>query len=272
MVRTARRYIAIIVQDVSDLEKSISIYNEFSRTSGLYLNVEKTEIINLHSTEFNQPITLNCDNSSITIHTVESVTICGKLFSNNPHLEYHANVLQKIDKLELALVGWRKRPISIFGRNLILKTYGISQLTYMMQNTFFKPPECAKIEKICFNYLWNKKIDKSKAYERISRLKLKFPFGCGGINAIDIESFDSALKVRQVIRSTDSEYKHIINELQAVHLRFNPDALFQRKTTNSFVNRAISNISKIGKYMLNEILESGELKLHKSYFNMIDSL
>lgn len=263
--------IAIIVQDISDLEKSISTYNAFSRVSGLFLNVDKTEIINLHSIEFNQPILLNCDNTTVTINTVQSVTICGKLFSNNHNLEYHSNVLNKIDKLELALVGWRKRPFSIFGRNLILKTYGLSQLTYMMQNTFFRPSECIKIEKICFNYLWNKKTDKSKAYERISRVKLKYSYCCGGINATDIESFDSALKLRQIIRSTQSDNKHIINDLQVQHLNFRTECLFQRNSSNLFINKAISNLSKLGKNMIKEILECGDLKLHKSYYNTIAS-
>lgn len=263
--------IAIIVQDVSDLEKAINTYNEFSRASGLYLNVDKTEIINLHSVEFNQPVLLNCDDICVSINTVESVTICGKLFSNNPNLEYHSNVLNKIDKLELALVGWRKRPVSIFGRNLILKTFGLSQLTYMMQNTFFKTSECTKIERICFNYLWNKKADKSRAYERIARIKLKYPYSCGGINATDIESFDSALKLRQVIISSQSNNSHIIKDLQIHHLKFDPNLFFQKSSKYLFLNKALCNLSKLGKLLLNEILDSGELKLHKAYYNMVAS-
>jgi len=70
----------------------------------------------------------------------------------------------------------------------------------MLQNTAFPNDKLLEIEKICFNFLWNKKADKTKAFERISRVKLKQDKDCGGINAPDITSFDSAIKVSQVFR------------------------------------------------------------------------
>jgi len=65
----------------------------------------------------------------------------------------------------------------------------------MLQNTAFPNDKLLEIEKICFNFLWNKKADKTKAFERISRVKLKQDKDCGGINAPD-----SAIKVSQVFR------------------------------------------------------------------------
>jgi len=69
-------------------------------------------------------------------------------------------------------------------------------------------------EKICFNFLWNKKADKRHAHERIARNKLKLDFCHGGIKAPDIFSIDKALKIMQYLRSTDDLCEHPICFIQ----------------------------------------------------------
>lgn len=90
-----------VVTNASEISIQI-IYNkyyEFSNSSGLFLNAEKTEIISnsLHT------VTLNANNNIITLKTLPEIKICGKTFSYKNERETQANIIDKIDKLKLKL-------------------------------------------------------------------------------------------------------------------------------------------------------------------------
>ena len=141
-----------------------------------------------------------------------------------------------------------------------------------MQSCYFKEPTIKKIEKICFEFLWNKKINAIRAYERISRKTLKLPASQGGINAPDIESLNLALKVNQYIRSTQDNIKHAISYFQTDVLNLNRDLMFNRKTCNFFVNQALGGLMKLGSIMIKEISESNDdCRLNKEYYNQMAS-
>ena len=263
--------IAVMVSNARSISSIIQTYERFSHCSGLYLNIDKTEILRL-----DEPQVTCLEVQSISEHAivtpVQKLVICGKMFSNNRDDEYKYNVQDKITKLTNALESWRKRPLSIFGRNTIIKTFALSQIIYSMQCNFFSAASLAQVEKICFEYLWNKKPDKTKAYERIARSKLKLPLQCGGINAVDLESLDKALKIKQLIRSTEVKEKHFINLFQTEELMFQNDKIFNRPTGNQFMDRAIMGLKQLGAIMIDEIISSNEDSLlNKSYYDLIAS-
>jgi hypothetical protein len=263
--------IAVLVNDINSIQNVIKSYTRFSQVSGLYLNVDKTEVMRLHSSDGPQLIELT-DTTKTSLSN--GITICGRLFSCDYRLEYENNVLSKIDKLRKALESWNRRSLSIFGRNLILKTFGLSQLIYMMQNTHFSDNDIKQIERICFNFLWRKKADKIKAFERISRSKLKLPFKNGGINTPDIRSMSDALAVGQLIRSTSETCLHFIKELQLYCCNFNPNLIFQQsmQIKNAFLTNSIKTLGNLGNIMIDEILASDiDNKLSKYYFDLIAS-
>ncbi len=267
--------IAVMVSNKDSIAGVIREYNSFSRVSGLYLNVDKTEIMNLKHNKANESVNIGESDNTTTIMFTNNVTICGKYFSLDGNTEHKVNVLEKIDKLQNALKQWSKRSLSIFGRNLILKTFGLSQVIYSMQNSVFTENDINAIEKICYNFLWNKKADKSKAYERISRRKLKMDFNSGGINAPDIYSIYKSLVVRQILRSTTQSCQHSINSLQRGLAGWNPDAIFQNlrgSFSNSYVTLASQFFGTLGELIVNEILSSGnDSKLLKTYYNLIST-
>lgn len=258
-----------IITNSESVNQVFNTYSKFSLSSGLYLNVDKTEILNLSSRNTTNSFNISCDGTAITLNAVESITICGIAFSNNHELEYNANVKNKVVKLEKALDSWRKRSLSIFGRNLILKTFGLSQILYSMQNTFFSNDTLQKINSICFNFLWNKKPDKTKAYERVSRLKLLKPRFAGGINAPCIDSIDKALKVKQFLRSLSCSHpinsfqKEIIGEL---HL------LNNITSKSKLINRVIDSINQLGKMCVEDILDAGDQKLSRYYYDLLSGV
>ncbi len=265
--------IAVLAAERCGIYSCINAYSRFSKCSGLYLNVEKTEVLALNA--INCSVTLPGINGETTIECVKKLTICGRTFSLDKETEYDANVTSKINNMIKALASWNKRSLSIFGRNLLLKTFGMSQLIYAMQNTHFDSKSLKKIESISYNFLWNKKADKTKAYERISRVNLKQSIPLGGVSAPDIFSIAKALMIKQLIRSTSSMNRHALNFVQTDLVGFNSSALFQNKCkmpTNIFVREAILALEELGTTIFTGILNSNDdAKLSKDYYDLVAS-
>ncbi len=267
--------IAILVANKSSIECCINNYYRFSSVSGLYLNVDKTEVLDLCKATPEGEITISSPSGHTIIKPSTEITICGKAFSLSDDTEHKKNVTAKINNLGKALSNWNKRSLSIFGRNIILKTFGLSQVIYSMQNSSFENSDLSLIEKSCFDFLWNKKHNKTKAYERIARVKLKNDYCAGGINATDVYSMHKALALRQIIRTSSPLCKHVINSLQVDLCNFKPDLLFQNSSNthgNKFINCAISTLGEIGDIVINEILSSNEeSRISKHYYSLIAS-
>jgi len=105
--------------------------------------VDKTEILNLSVMNQTSTFNVKVDNTYYNLDAVKQLTICGITFSLDKEVELKMNVESKVSKLSDALKGWSKRSLSIFGRNLVLKTFGLSQIIYTMQNTLY-PPDVIK--------------------------------------------------------------------------------------------------------------------------------
>ncbi len=67
------------------------------------------------------------------IQNVDHMKICSFYFFNDPVVEYHHNILSKVEKFELKLKKRMCRNITIERKILIIKTYGLSQLIYNLQ-------------------------------------------------------------------------------------------------------------------------------------------
>ncbi len=206
-----------INNDENSVNNVFKDYNTFSKLSGIELNLDKTEILKmncntLHNDFIPQPIRIE----QTTVFTVESVTICGICFSNNSNVAYDNNILDKVYKMEKQLIRWLQRPLSMEGKILIVKTFGLSQLIYSLQMCEIKDRELTDIERMIFKFLWNKKWVGAIAPDRIKRSVLKLPFVRGGLQAPDIANLNTALKVKQFLRSMAT--RHPINLIQRFQL------------------------------------------------------
>jgi len=192
-------------------------YSSFSSLSGIELNVEKTEILKLNVNTLHNdfvPIPIVVNNTNI--YTVESLTICGICYSNNVNTSYDFNIIDKINKLEKQLIIWLQRPLSVEGKILITKTFGLSQLIYVLQMCEIEDSDLRNVERIIFKFLWNKKWIGNSAPDRIKRATLKLPYARGGLQAPDIAIVNKALKVKQFLRAMKSN--HPISLIQKFQL------------------------------------------------------
>ena len=188
-------------------------YSLFSELSGIELNIGKTEVLKLNVNSTNSafvPVNIRIMNK--VVKTSESIKICGIVFSNSSTVSYQCNVLDKIVKLEKQIIRWLPRYLSLEGKILIVKTFGLSQLIYSLQMCEIKQLDIKNVENIIFKFLWNNKWRGNRAPDRIKRDFLKMPYDKGGLKVPDIKILEQALKTKQFLRAMSSS--HQINLVQ----------------------------------------------------------
>jgi hypothetical protein len=106
---------------------------------------------------------------------VKEIKICGIYFSADEVAEHNLNVKSKIRKMECKLKPWVKRGLTLEGRILIVKTFGLSQLIYNMQCYKFKEKDIIEIEQTIFSFYWSNQNSEpdTRSIDRIKRSVLK---------------------------------------------------------------------------------------------------
>ena len=114
------------------------------------------------------------------IQNVDQIKICGLYFCNDPVVEYDQNILSKVEKFELQLKKWMCRNLTLEGKILIIKTYGLSQLIYNLQCYGILEKELVLIERLIFKFVWSKGWNKLNVCKTIKRPVLKAECKEGG--------------------------------------------------------------------------------------------
>jgi hypothetical protein len=205
--------ISVICKKSNDcIQQVFYEYERLTKRSGLELNAEKTEILNLNSKEKDK-ISFRYNDKFFAINTVEKIKICGLYYCINSDEEYQLNVIEKIKKLSYKIKLWSQRHLTMEGKTLIVKTFGLSQIIYNMQSYGFKIAELINTERIIFKFLWSTN-ENPNGIDRIKRTIMKNEYSKGGMKVTDVESLDRSLKLKQFIRAYNSN--HIISKIQAI--------------------------------------------------------
>jgi len=108
--------------DLASVENSLEVVENFGNLAGLKLN-RKTKAIWLGRCERNQsnPLQLKWLHSP--------VKILGIYVSYNENGNEQMNFNLKLQKLQTNLDMWKARDLTLFGRVLIIKSLGLSQIT-----------------------------------------------------------------------------------------------------------------------------------------------
>lgn len=111
----------LFLKDASQVSMAINTIKIFSKASGLYLNINKCELLPLK----------NCNYTTISdIPVKDSVTYLGIIINKNQEIRGSLNVNPLIETVQKKLNSWLQRDLSIQGRILLTKAEGISRLTY----------------------------------------------------------------------------------------------------------------------------------------------
>ena len=221
----------ICKSDKVSVQQVFEEYEFLTKLSGLELNADKTEILILDNSN-SIKYSIRYNDCTFDIGTTSQLKICGLVFSSNIMEEYDQNVISKIRKLEYEIKKWSHRYLTMEGKALIVKTFGLSQLIYNMQTYKFKSEEIQKIERIIFKFLWST-TEQQNGIDRIRRSIMKNEYEHGGMKITDVECLDRALKLRQYFRANTA--KHEIANIQSRIMRNNPSQEYSKITSEETI-------------------------------------
>ena len=185
------------------IQKIFDEYARLTKLSGLQLNAEKTEILNLCSNNvpINDPALriryLDDDHrlKPSPVIKVNGIYLC----QNEEHMR-KTNVEAVAKKINANLKKWSQRCLSVLGKVLITKTFGISQLIFLCQSMCLYPSDVKLFNSILYKFIWNRNFQAAKAPERIKREIMNKPIKFGGLGMLDIVELDKSLKIKALGR------------------------------------------------------------------------
>ena len=186
---------ALIKNDAVGAQAVFDEYARLSNESGLELNADKTEILNFGTNRTRSYQVKYLDND-YAIAPLERIKINGVLFQADTNQMADTNVKMAIDKTDAQMRKWSRRSLSILGKILITKTFGISQIIFTMQSLALEARHIKDINALLYKFIWNRHYHATKAPERIKREIVNKSILQGGFGMLDIETLDASLKLK----------------------------------------------------------------------------
>ena len=169
----------LFLKDINELNRAILHLESFSMFSHLFLNLNKSFAISTNGRRV--------ENNINEVKFKDKIKILGIWFSNKTNAgELEDNWTSRIDKILKIFSSWSRRDLSLIGKIQIIKTYGISQLNHVMQSIGIPSKVLEQINRLFFRFLWKKRFNNKKAYEKVKRKVMCNDFQHGGLNMIDI--------------------------------------------------------------------------------------
>ncbi len=137
--------------NVSFIPHAISFINNFSRASGLTLNLSKCEILPLH--------TIN-DTYIMNIPVKSSVKYLGIFVTKNVLERQNQFFSSRLKKTKAVLNCWLQRDLSIYA--LLSKAEGLCRFVYPALSLHVKYSNCKDINNLFFSFIWKNKSQRLK--------------------------------------------------------------------------------------------------------------
>ena len=200
---------------VTSVRAAIGEYEKFSKVSGLVLNADKTEIFDL-SPDFNATdYSFTYQGKQNIVRTTNTIKINGVLFATDPKETHRLNFESIKAKMDNQFAAWANRGLTLLGKVLIYKTFGLSQLVYVMRVLTFTTKENKDLRNLIYKFLWNRNYQTNKAPDRIKRTNLMAEIKDGGFGMIDHEAVVKAMNAKQVLTNLQGNHpiKAILTKL-----------------------------------------------------------
>ena len=138
----------------------MAVLNKFSQASGLNLNLDKSSLFLLGPLYRNPPGFIR--NYRLCVSD-GPITYLGVSFTHHHDDFFELNYAPKLSRIKNLLNLWSSRDLTPIGKILIIKTFAISQLVYLLTVlpnppiSFFK-----ELDTLFHKFIWSKKPDKIK--------------------------------------------------------------------------------------------------------------
>ena len=199
--------ISVITTDsINCLRATIKEYKKLTETSGLFLNADKTEIFKFSNAYEPQNYAFTYRGSQAVVTNAENIKINGILLATNSDETHKINFKAVRDKMDNQFAAWANRGLSLLGKILIYKTFGLSQIIYTTRVINFSSKEHGTLRNLIYKFLWNRNYQTEKAPDRIKRKYLNAPICEGGFGMIDHEKVTTAMNARQVLVNLNGQH------------------------------------------------------------------
>ena len=101
---------------------------------------------------------------------------------------------EQISKIKKKINSWKRRNLTLIGKNLIMKTFALSQILFLSSVHIIPEWAIKEIKDLMFAFLWNGKHHKVKDDVIVQSIEH------GGYNMIDLSAMIIAQRVRWVKR------------------------------------------------------------------------
>ena len=177
----------ILAKDLESLKLIITVFFKFQKISGLKLNLDKCEIVQLGAMMLTRAGLPN-ELSNLKINKGPFKTL-GVWFSLDSNESSKLNYDERLNKINKILQIWSQRSLSWKGRIMIIKTLVLSQVVHLFATTFTPREFLVQLDKILLNFLWNKKP------VRVKRETIIAPVESGGLKMPEVFAFQEAQKI-----------------------------------------------------------------------------
>lgn len=171
----------------SSLREVLDALNEFHLLSGLKMNIEKTKLIWFGALENSNMVLCREVNFEWGAKEFSSL---GVNFAVNVEYIWNLNTDKKMLEIQRLLTRWKGRDLSIIGKITIIKSLALSKLVHLLI-ALPDPPQkfVTDLTKLFYNFIWKGGPD------RVKREVLTQNYENGGLKMVDIELFNTALKL-----------------------------------------------------------------------------
>ena len=202
---------ATVKNNLSTLQSIFDEYAKLTRVSGLELNADKTEIMRLSRAELRVPhrptnFVIDYLGCAYDLRTLQEIKVNGVYLQQSTKKVVDANVDKALERVNKVFRHWSARSFSTLGKILIAKTFGISQITFLIQSIVLEEQHFKKINHILYKFIWNKHFTASKAPERVKREIVTVPIKLGGYGMLDVAELDTAIKIKSLGRLVESNH------------------------------------------------------------------
>ena len=187
----------LLLNGREDIRQALLVINNFTFISGLELNYNKTEAM-----------WIGCNRESrekvghIRWHLGDStIKILGVYFSNyRTASELEINWTNRIETILRIIKSWEKRNLSLLGKVQIIKTFVLSQFIYIMQALAIPEKVLIEINRIIHKFIWKKKYNNKRAFEKVKRDVLCQDYKDGGIKMINVLDMQNSFHMKWLQR------------------------------------------------------------------------
>jgi hypothetical protein len=201
--------ITCLVDSKRSLRHAFKEYECLSKASGLVLNADKTEIRDKTSALYK----FKYMDETYRVKGLEEAKINGIIFNRDDMTMKEKNYEMLMNKINNSLSAWRTRSLSLLGKILIYKTFGLSQITYVLTAIELDEAHHKSITNIYFNYLWGRDLGSQTVSNRISKHKLCLPISSGGFGMIEPGKVIEGIRCKQLGKLFGSEYNHPLRNI-----------------------------------------------------------